>query len=117
MARGGKRAGAGRPKGAVASATIEQKGTLSELARSHTETAVNVLVSVARGSDSDAARVSAASAILDRGYGKAPQSMELSGPEGGPIETVELTATEAGRRIAFALARAQRDKSTDTPKD
>jgi hypothetical protein len=34
-----------------------------------------------------AARVSAASALLDRGWGKPVQSMEHSGHDGGPIET------------------------------
>ena len=35
-------------------------------------------------------------------------AMEHSGPEGGPIETRELSETEVARRIAFALARGAR---------
>ncbi len=104
--RGGKRPGAGRPKGSADRATVEQKATLEELARSHTETAMNVLVKVAKTSESDAARVSAASVILDRGYGKARQAVEHTGKDGGPIETVDLSDTEAARRIAFTLAKA-----------
>ena len=54
--------------------------TLTEirsLARSHTRTALNVLVGVMRSKDGTAAaRVSAANAILDRGWGKAPQAIE-----------------------------------------
>jgi hypothetical protein len=54
--------------------------TLTEirsLARGHTRTAVNVLVGVMRCKDATpAARVSAANAILDRGWGKAPQALE-----------------------------------------
>jgi hypothetical protein len=54
--------------------------TLTEirsLARSHTRTALNVLVRVMRSKDATAtARVSAANAILDRGWGKATQSIE-----------------------------------------
>jgi hypothetical protein len=73
VGKGGKRAGAGRKKGSRDRATIEQKGTLEEIARSYTEEALNVLLQVARSSSSDAARVSAASAILDRGYGKPHQ--------------------------------------------
>ena len=47
------------------------------LARSHTRTAINVLVSVMRSKDATApARVSAANAILDRGWGKAPQAIQ-----------------------------------------
>jgi hypothetical protein len=38
-----------------------------------------------RTSESDAARVAAADKLLDRGYGKAPQAMEHSGPGGGPV--------------------------------
>jgi hypothetical protein len=54
--------------------------TLTEirsLARSHTRTALNVLVGVMRSKDATAAaRVSAANAILDRGWGKATQAIE-----------------------------------------
>lgn len=107
--RGGKRPGAGRPKGAVDRATAEQKATLEELARAHTETALGVLVQVAQKSDSDAARVSAATIILDRGYGKARQAIEHTGKDGGPIQTEDVSDTEAARRIAFTLAK-QRQK-------
>jgi hypothetical protein len=59
--------------------------TLTEirsLARSHTRTAINVLVGIMRSNDATpAARVSAANALLDRGWGKAPQSIE-NGEEG-----------------------------------
>ena len=108
--RGGKRPGAGRKKGVKDKATLEQKATLEELARSHTETALNVLVQVAQASESDAARVSAANSIIDRGYGKARQAIEHMGKDGGPIETVDLSDTEAARRIAFTLARARQEK-------
>ena len=37
--------------------------------------------------ESDAARVSAAVAILDRGYGRPPQSVEATSKDGGPIQT------------------------------
>jgi len=54
--------------------------TLTEirsLARSQTRTALNVLVAVMRSKDATAAaRVSAANAILDRGWGKPTQSIE-----------------------------------------
>jgi hypothetical protein len=64
--------------------------TLTEirsLARSHTRTALNVLVGVTRSKDATAAaRVSAANAILDRGWGKAPQAIENG--ENGALELV-----------------------------
>ena len=43
------------------------------LARSHTTLAITTLAAIARGGDKDAARVSAASELLDRGWGRAPQ--------------------------------------------
>jgi hypothetical protein len=49
----------------------------NSLARSHTRTALNVLVGVMRSKDAAAvARVSADNAILDRGWGKAPQAIQ-----------------------------------------
>ena len=55
---------------------------IRSLARSHTRTAVNVLVGIMRSKDATAAaRVSAANAILDRGWGKATQPLE-SGDDG-----------------------------------
>jgi hypothetical protein len=63
--------------------------TLTEirsLARSHTKTALNVLVGIMRSKDATAAaRVSAANAILDRGWGKATQPV---GNDDGPLELI-----------------------------
>ena len=68
--RGGKREGAGRPSGAKNIATAELKRSLSELAREYTDDALSALFEVARHGRSERARVAAAIAILDRGYGK-----------------------------------------------
>jgi len=60
---------------------------IRSLARSHTETAINVLVKIMQSKDATpAARVSAANAVLDRGWGKATQPMESGndGPVGLP---------------------------------
>jgi hypothetical protein len=60
---------------------------IRSLARSHTKTAVNVLVGVMRSKDAThAARVSAANAILDRGWGKAPQA--LGSANDGALELI-----------------------------
>ena len=60
---------------------------IRSLARSHTRTAINVLVGIMRSKDATAAaRVSAANAILDRGWGKSAQPVENG--KDGAIEVV-----------------------------
>ena len=67
---GGMREGSGRPAGASNKATSELKLNLSELAREYTHDALDALVKVMQSSQSDSARIAAATAILDRGYGR-----------------------------------------------
>jgi hypothetical protein len=60
---------------------------IRSVARSHTRTAINVLVGIMRSKDATAAaRVSAANAILDRGWGKAVQSLQNG--DGGALELI-----------------------------
>ena len=60
---------------------------IRSLARSHTRTALNVLVGVMRSKDATAtAKVSAANAILDRGWGKATQPVGNS--DDGTLELI-----------------------------
>jgi hypothetical protein len=60
---------------------------IRSLARSHTRTALNVLVGIMRSKDATAAaRVSAANAILDRGWGKATQTVETG--DDSPLELI-----------------------------
>ena len=68
--RGGKREGAGRPKGTPNKATREQKMRLSDLARTHCDSAMAALVNILEDGQSESARIAAAIAILDRGYGR-----------------------------------------------
>lgn len=76
MARGGKREGAGRPKGALNKITA----SVMEAAQIYSEEALGVLASVMRDPEHPAAaRVSAANALLDRAHGKPTQSVELDG--------------------------------------
>lgn len=70
-------AGKGRPKGVPNKATK----SLRELARAYTEEALESLVLIMKAGESESARVSAANAILDRGYGK--PSTVISGDEDG----------------------------------
>ena len=67
---GGKRAGAGRKPGRVSKA----KKDLASLAKDHAEAALKTLVEIMTQGESETARISAANAILDRGYGKPIQA-------------------------------------------
>ena len=77
MPRGGYRSGAGRPTGSLNKTTSEQSQRLSELAKDYTYDALETLVDVAKNGRSDAARVSAANALLNRGYGKPAVKEEI----------------------------------------
>ena len=60
---------------------------IRSIARSHTRKAINVLVGIMRSETATAAaRVTAANAILDRGWGKPPQSIQ--GSDGGALELI-----------------------------
>lgn len=91
MARGGKREGAGRPRGQRNAATKDQIASISELAKQHSDQAMAALVEIATNSQaSEGARVSAANSILDRAWGKPVQSLEHTGKDGGPVEVRSL---------------------------
>ena len=61
---------------------------IRSLARGHTEAAVNTLAGIMNATDAPhAARVSAASAILDRGWGKPAQAI-VGGEEDDPAISV-----------------------------
>jgi YHS domain-containing protein len=77
MARGGARPGAGRKRGKVG----EAKRALAEMAKEHAEAALDTLVEISKGSNAASARVSAATAILDRAYGKPAQALEHCMPD------------------------------------
>lgn len=52
---------------------------VQSLARQHTEAAINTLVGIMQNPAApSAARVSAAIAVLDRGYGRPPQSIDMA---------------------------------------
>lgn len=75
-----------REKQASQSIMAKSLTEIRSLARSHTRTAVNVLVGIMRSKDATAAaRVSAANAILDRGWGKATQPV---GNDDGALELI-----------------------------
>ena len=105
MARGGKRDGAGRKKGSkdtkprsspVIIAPAQEKRELREAARQFTEDALKTLAAICNQGQSEAARVSAACALLDRGYGKPTQQLET----GSPGEFSRMTDEELDAYIA-----------------
>ena len=60
---------------------------IRSLARSHTGTALNVLVGVMRNTRAPPpSRIAAANAVLDRGWGKAAQAIENG--DGGALELI-----------------------------
>jgi hypothetical protein len=77
---------------------------LRELAREKTEVALNTLIYVCEHGESDAARVAAANAILDRGYGKPAQA--ITGEDGeGPVEVKVTTDMDRAKALAAMLAK------------
>ena len=85
MAKGGKRAGAGRPKGAISKATADIKA----LALDYAPQALETLAQIALGGESEAARVSAANSLLDRAYGKPKQAVDVEANVKATVTAVE----------------------------
>jgi hypothetical protein len=74
-------------------------GDLRELARSKCPEMIDVLVKIALDEQKNAsARVTAASAVIDRGYGKPPQS--LADPDGNPISWMDFLLGARSRALA-----------------
>jgi hypothetical protein len=94
--RGGFRDGAGRPAGVSNKSSPKQSQRLSELAKAHTEEALETLVDVARNGRTDAARVSAANALLDRAYGKPAVKEEREIVDLPPV-VIQLTGPRDSR--------------------
>lgn len=75
---GGRRAGAGRPAGSPNRATKEAGARLSELAQARAEDALAVLAEVMQDeTQTGSARIAAATALLDRGFGRPGQAMQI----------------------------------------
>ena len=77
MPRGGKRDGAGRPAGSPNKHTAERRAALADLVGDHVQVAIKALADIARDGQSEAARVSACTAILDRVYGRPGTSVSV----------------------------------------
>lgn len=69
---------------------------VKELARAQTENAIKTLIEIASGVEHPSpARVAAATALLDRGWGK-PTQMIGGDAEAGPVKTVVTWAPSEG---------------------
>lgn len=79
------------------------------LAGRYTKRAIVALAKILKESPDDKARIAAAEALLNRAWGKPSQAVEVSGPDGEPIESkAEVTAhADPGNaaRILEVLAR------------
>ena len=79
---GGARPGSGRKPGKVSKAKLD----IAERARTHGPAALKTLAEIMQDTDAPHnARVSAANALLDRGYGRPMQAVEMTGKDSGPI--------------------------------
>ena len=72
--RGGRRPGAGRPIGALSKITRP----LRELAALHSEGCIAVLVELRDHAEAEQVRLQAANALLDRGYGRPRQEIDMN---------------------------------------
>lgn len=88
----------GRPKAAE---------DLKLLAQTKTQAAINTLCSIMSNKKApESARVSAACALLDRGYGKPSQMIES--PVVPPGMTDDINMMELARRVAFLLVMGEK---------
>jgi len=79
-----------------------QQEALSALTLPHAVLAVKTLAKVCKKGETDAVRVSAATALLDRAYGRPYQSMRLTGGDGGAIKTINGSMTDKQASDAYA---------------
>jgi hypothetical protein len=100
MPKGGARPGAGRKRGSVSKAKLD----LAERAKEYADEMLATLHQIAVSGESEPARVTAACALLDRGYGKPRQSVEMTGKDGGPIEHSVVNDAERFTSAVAGLA-------------
>lgn len=90
---GGARPGAGRPKGSPNKATAQVR----EIAQQYTTKAIAALVRIVESGESEAAVVSAANALLDRGFGKPGQT--IGDGDGNALDWVDLLRAAQSRVV------------------
>lgn len=104
MRKGGKRPGAGRPRGSATKVGTD----LRTAAQQYTNEALDTLVQVMRNpAETGTARAAAANAVLDRGYGKPKQEIEAN------VNLFDRMAHDEQLALAAALEALARDESGD----
>ena len=76
----------GRPKGSVNKATADIRAA----AQAYTDDALATLAQIMKAGESEAARVAAANSILDRGFGKPRQAMDVDAQVKTDVTVIEL---------------------------
>lgn len=101
MPRGGARPNSG-PKPGYKRPPSAERRSLTEAALAHTELAIQTLVTICKDGVGEAARVTAACALLDRGHGKPIDRKEV----GDPGDFAKLDETQLNAELERAAADA-----------
>src|SRR5246127_4729855 len=80
-------------------------GEVQELARQHAPSAIAELARLAVKTKSETARIAAIRELLDRGYGRTRQSVEVSTPEGNPLQLLFEEIDALSRKTPLNLLR------------
>ena len=93
---GGSRPGAGRKPGSQTKARKVEVVSLADKAKRHADVALATLVEICTAGSTDSARVAAANALLDRGFGKPKQDVEMNGALGVGVTLVTRRIVDPG---------------------
>jgi hypothetical protein len=102
MAKGNKTGG--RQKGTKNKASVKRAEEIAETG----ETPLEYMIRVMRSSDADYDRRDKMAAAAAPYVHPKLANIEHTGKDQGPIETLNLSEIELGRRLAFLLAKAKR---------
>lgn len=107
----------GRPVGTGKNlAPFTEKQKLADEARKFAHVALSTLVDIAKNGSSESARVTAATTILERGYGRPVQTTEHTGVGGGSVEITHSFEMLTKSLDQMALAKATNAVIIDNPK-
>jgi hypothetical protein len=75
----------------------EEQRTLETMCRERTPEALATVLTIMGAGENERNRLSAAQFVIERGWGKASQPLEHSGPDGGPILMEQIAANPRSR--------------------